>query len=365
VALLGCYAPLSDHGWIGGLDAATGKDLAALIAQQVTAPSRESKLEKEIETLSPVREATSLKVQALYEESPYPRWVVPLRKDVLPTREVYARKYPGADLAALEDRETPDILVAGCGTGLNILSAITGYKSWALTGIDISRRSLAHAMRHVRDLGLPNIRLIQADILDLSALEGTFDIIESIGVLHHLADPLKGWRILTEKLRPGGVMQVALYSALSRRGVEAVRRYAAAHGFRSTRDDVLAFRHHVMNILRDPRHPNFALLQESTVLDSHEFYAVSTCRDLLFHPQETLFTLPEIKRMIAALGLDFVGFSFSTPAHLASYRVRFPDDPFGTDLDNWDQVERENPSMFARMYVLTLQKPAHGEGTVR
>ena len=33
---------------------------------------------------------------------------------------------------------------------------------------------------------------MQADILELEALDQTFDIIESVGVLHHLGDPLAG-----------------------------------------------------------------------------------------------------------------------------------------------------------------------------
>jgi SAM-dependent methyltransferase len=356
VALLACYAPLSDYSWITRLDASS-QVLAPLIAQQVTAPALERRLESEIESLSSLRDPTSLKVQALYEENPYPRWVVPLRKEVMPDREVFARKYPGADLRMLSQIEAPEILVAGCGTGLNIFTAVAGHASWNLTAVDLSRRSLAHAMRHVREEKLANVRILQADILDLGALPGTFDIIESIGVLHHLADPLKGWRILADKLRPGGVMQVALYSASGRRSLEGIRRYAAARGFGPARESLLAFRHHVLKISRERDHPDAAVLRDVSLLDAHDFYSVSTCRDLLFHPQETLFTLPMVKQIIAELGLRSAGLALPSPAYLADYRTRYPDDPHGTELDNWHQVESRNPAMFAGMYFLTLQKP--------
>ena len=50
-----------------------------------------------------------------------------------------------------------------------------------------------------------------------------FDFIDTSGVLHHLADPWSGWRILLSLLRPGGPMQVGLYSELARRNVVAAR----------------------------------------------------------------------------------------------------------------------------------------------
>ena len=45
-----------------------------------------------------------------------------------------------------------------------------------------------------------------------------FDVIEANGVLHHLASPFEGWRVLLALLRPGGAMRIGLYSELARRG---------------------------------------------------------------------------------------------------------------------------------------------------
>ena len=42
------------------------------------------------------------------------------------------------------------------------------------------------------------------------------DVIESSGVLHHLHDPQRGWRVLVSLLRPDGVMHIGLYSAAAR-----------------------------------------------------------------------------------------------------------------------------------------------------
>ena len=39
---------------------------------------------------------------------------------------------------------------------------------------------------------------MQADILDLAKLNKRFDIIESVGVLHHMENPMAGWKVLTD-----------------------------------------------------------------------------------------------------------------------------------------------------------------------
>ena len=44
---------------------------------------------------------------------------------------------------------------------------------------------------------------MQGDILKLNQLEKQFDIIESAGVLHHMDDPLAGWKVLVDRLRTG------------------------------------------------------------------------------------------------------------------------------------------------------------------
>ena len=76
--------------------------------------------------------------------------------------------------------------------------------------------SLSYAKRKTEELGLGNIEYVQADLLSLGTLPRTFDVIESSGVLHHLGDWAQGWRVLLSLLKPGGVMNVGLYSAIGR-----------------------------------------------------------------------------------------------------------------------------------------------------
>ena len=70
-----------------------------------------------------------------------------------------------------------------------------------------------------------------------------FDLIEAVGVLHHLADPYAGWRVLLSLLRPGGFMLLGLYSAPARRNLAGIARPASRREYGTSADDVRRARH--------------------------------------------------------------------------------------------------------------------------
>ena len=53
---------------------------------------------------------------------------------------------------------------------------------------------------------------MQADILNLNKLERQFDIIESSGVLHHMDEPLTGWRVLKSCLYYPKIFQLLAHA---------------------------------------------------------------------------------------------------------------------------------------------------------
>ena len=85
------------------------------------------------------------------------------------------------------------ILIAGCGTGQQLILA-QRYKNAKIIAIDISSKSLAYAQRKLDEYQIKNVKLIQMDILDIEILNEKFDIIECVGVLHHMEHPLDGFR---------------------------------------------------------------------------------------------------------------------------------------------------------------------------
>ena len=99
-----------------------------------------------------------------------------------------------------------------------------------MLAIDLSLSGLAYAKRQTRAIGLDNIEYAQADILELGSIGRRFDLIEAVGVLHHLAEPFEGWQVLLRLLRPRALMRVCVYSELARAHVKAARSFIAERG---------------------------------------------------------------------------------------------------------------------------------------
>jgi tetratricopeptide (TPR) repeat protein/SAM-dependent methyltransferase len=322
----------------------------ALLVQQIEEPAEELRTRTGLPAITEIEDQVSQVVRAQYEENPYPRWV---------------KGGPPAQPLILDHRPAPisDVLIAGCGTGMFTTGFARRTPQARFLAIDLSLASLAYAKRMANSLGLTNIEFAQADIMRLGAIDRSFDFIDASGVLHHMADPWGGWRVLLSLLRPGGIMQIGLYSELARQGVVAARALIAERGFRPVPEDIRRLREIIA--AAEDGSPLKQISQWS------DFFTTSECRDLLFHPQERRTSLPEIKSFLAANDLQFAGFILDA---LTSDRFarRFPEltnltgkarfDGFA-DLDRWHVFETEFPETFASMYRFWVHKsgasPAH------
>lgn len=350
---LAAYAPLHSLQLAGRLlERSWPQEIITLLTQQVREPAEEQRIAATISHLTGFEDGVSRLVRSQYEESPYPRWVKVPRSRKADSILAYLRRT--FSLAAF-DRSTPsgngsggpmEILVAGCGTGQHSIRTAQQFPTARILAIDLSRNSLAYAARKTRDLGLSSIEYAQADLLKLGSLDRRFDAIEASGVLHHLADPWKGWRTLLPLLRPGGFMLLGLYSEAARRDVVRVRDFIAAQGYGPTADEIRRCRQD--------------LVDRSGIVGAiggvpSDLFTLSGCRDALFHVQEHRVTLTEIERFLGQNNLTFLGFEIS-PDVLRLYRARFPGDHAATDLSRWQVFENENPDTFAGMYQFWIQK---------
>jgi SAM-dependent methyltransferase/tetratricopeptide (TPR) repeat protein len=318
-----------------------------LITQQVREPQQELQSRPTIPVLTPIEDATSQRVRQQYEENPYPRWVNFAHNVTPMTLDEQLRLwFPTAAFEPLGKTDSIDILVAGCGTGLQAAEVTQGYVGARTLAVDLSLASLCYAKRKTRPPLAERVEYVQGDILKLGGISRTFDLIASAGVLHHMADPLEGWRVLLSLLRPGGFMHLGLYSEIARRDVVAARAFIAERGYASTTADIRHCRQDLMNTpLR-------------TIDRLNDFFTTSECRDLLFHVQESRMTIPAIKEFIAGQGLKFIGFNFDE-ANAANYRSQFAANAWSmADLDKWQAVETQNPDTFLGMYQFWVQKPA-------
>jgi len=348
-ALIACAMHRPLHR-LAGIEAALArpwpKPTRDVLAQQVGEPRREHELRATIPALTPVSDATSQRVRAQYEENPYPRWVhAAAPRSALPLETQLRNKFPAARVHPL-DSAGPQVLIAGCGTGRHAIELTQTLPGAHVLAVDLSLASLAYARRKTPPALAPRIDYAQADILGLGALGRSFDVVSASGVLHHMADPVAGLRILTTLLRPHGLLHLGLYSETARRGVAAARAFIAARGYRAEADDI-----------RRCRQELIAAQPDNPVIRWADFYSTSMCRDLLFHVEEHRFTIPRIKAVLAELGLAFLGFEIPPP-QLAAARAIFAARGWSmTDLDRWDQAERETPDLFAGMYQFWVQKP--------
>ena len=315
-----------------------------LLRRSFLHPHTETTLAEDIRNLTPIADDTSARVRSQYEESPYPRWLSVDHRPPRSLQEHLSRVLPSSPIGPV-DNPTPRILIAGCGTGRHAIQTALRYQGADVTAVDLSRRSLSYAKRMAQDLRVRNIAFYQGDILALDRIPNRFDLIESSGVLHHLADPILGWRKLQGLLRPDGLMRLAFYSRRARAPFDDIRTAVRSH--ETLKDRVDGIRKAVFALPED--HPGRALLRTA------DFYAASGVRDALLHEQESTVDLSWIEATLEELGLRFLGFELPDPAWLVEYRRRKPEDAAGLDLRAWDSVETEHPSMFLGMYQFWVQ----------
>jgi SAM-dependent methyltransferase len=312
---------------------------AQLLRQQVCEPLEEMEDRLKIPTLTAIDDLTSKAVMQQYDENPYPRWTINPCTVVAGDMKRHAQT-----IGSSEPGQRQDILIAGCGTGKHPFWIAQYFPHARILAIDLSRANLAYARRKTREEGLQNIEYAQADILKLVAIGRTFDRIDSVGVLHHLADPKAGWRVLLSLLAPAGVMRVGLYSEAARRDVVQARALIAEGGYRPTIEGIRTLR---QKIIRDQHW--------EMVLNSNDFYSASGCRDLLFNVMEHRFTIPEIASFLKEHGLVFHGFELDG-AVIEKFQQRYPGSEALINLECWNAFEADNPKTFRGMYVFTVSK---------
>jgi len=105
----------------------------------------------------------------------------------------------------LEDFKGKVVLDAGCGNGG--YSKIVARYAKKVVGLD--KYSIDSAKKNT--LGFKNIELIKSDIENVN-FKNKFDAIYSVGVLHHLENPKKGFNNLLLNLKKGGFINVWVYA---------------------------------------------------------------------------------------------------------------------------------------------------------
>lgn len=290
-----------------------------------------------------ITDGFSLRVKEHYEEFSSPYWRNLPAHTIgtglyFPRREKMERTFAGA---------WPELLVAGCGTGREALMAALHYPKGKITAIDLSRANLEHAARKSQEYNITNITFRQDDILNLAKEMKVYDIVYANGVLHDMQDPLAGWKILWDRLKPAGIMKVGLYSKTGRRTVVAVGEVIKKFNISDSREVLRDFRSKSADLLSPDLYKRLIALPE--------YYNLFAYRDLFFKTDAPCLTLPEIEENLKKLRLSFTGFDLPS-AMLGKYSQEFPDDKNMVSLKNWHQFEEGNPETFSAGYHFWCRK---------
>ena len=241
-------------------------------------------------------------------------------------------------------RKDLKILVAGCGTGKQSIDISFRFPKSKILAIDLSKSSLAYAIRKTKELDIKNINYICMDILNVNLLKESFDYISCGGVLHHMKDPVLGWKKLLKCLNKNGLLEIALYSKSARKEILKFRsNYKIKKGtFNIT--DLKRIRQKMIDDNKDVRRTN--------IINNKDFFSLSGFKDLFVNENEIQYEISEIKKIVNDLDLSFCGFQLSNYQTLKLRNEKIKD----LSLKQLSLIEKKYPHFFQGMYQFWCQK---------
>jgi len=204
-------------------------------------------------------------------------------------------------------RQDIRILDAGCGTGVGTEYLVHLNPQASVVGIDLSAGALQVAQERCHRSGANRVEFHHLSLYDAQELEGEFDLINCVGVLHHLPDPIRGIQALAPKLAPGGLMHIFVYAELGRWEVRLMQQaIALLQGEQrgDYQDGVQVGRQVFESLPEDNR-----IVKREKERWSLENQRDANFADMYVHPQEIDYTIDSLFELIDASGLEFIGFS--------------------------------------------------------
>jgi SAM-dependent methyltransferase len=199
------------------------------------------------------------------------------------------------------------ILDAGCGTGVSTEYLVHLNPHAQVVGIDLSAGAMEVAKERCKRSGANRVEFHHLSLYDVEQLPGEFDLINCVGVLHHLSDPIRGIQALAKKLAPGGLMHIFVYGELGRWEIQLMQKaIALLQGDKrgDYPDGVQVGRQLFSSLPENNRIVKYEKQRWAMENQRDECFA-----DMYVHPQEIDYNIETLFELIDASGLEFINFS--------------------------------------------------------
>lgn len=155
---------------------------------------------------------TTALVRSFYEETPFPNY------DSYDGIKTFFEKADRSLFARLLNEQIQDnslVLEVGCGTGQ--FSNYLGIKpNRTVIGCDMCVNSLVLAEKFRNKNSINNSHFLHANLFAPPLKDEIFDLVYSIGVLHHTPDPEGGFGRISRLVKSGGYIILGLYNLYGR-----------------------------------------------------------------------------------------------------------------------------------------------------
>lgn len=179
------------------------------------------------------------------------------------------------------------IIEFGCGTGW-LSNSIAYYYQKRLLSIDFTKKAVDIAAQVSSKLSV-DVEYKVEDIFKYSN-DQKYDLVVSMGVLHHTSDCKKAFQIISRFVKPGGFLYVGLYHSYGRKPMlKMLQNYSHWHGIDSA----------------------FNLFKKMNLNMKNTQHINSWFRDQVLHPHETQHSLTEVKSWIDELNFNLVSTSIN------------------------------------------------------
>jgi 2-polyprenyl-3-methyl-5-hydroxy-6-metoxy-1,4-benzoquinol methylase len=200
-------------------------------------------------------------------------------------------------------RSGTHVLDVGCGVGW-FANSVSHHCRCAVTGIDFNPVAIERASEVAQALGLDT----EFEVADLFvyAPPRAFDLVVSLGVLHHTDNCASAVRRLCEFVKPGGHVFIGLYHKFGRQ----------------------PFLQHFNDMRKDgaSEAAMFARYKELHSELNDEVMLRSWFRDQVLHPHETQHTLEEIMPIISEAGMNLVSTSINRFSGISSFEELYAEE---------------------------------------